>query len=70
MDRVIAAVEYVFLFTLAAGLVVLYAAIQATQDEPPLRKRRARAPWARAAGGGAAKACWRNSPRWGCWPGY
>ena len=33
MDRVIAAVEYVFLFTLAAGLVVLYAAIQATQDE-------------------------------------
>ncbi|MEI2742048.1 MAG: FtsX-like permease family protein [Candidatus Competibacter sp.] len=33
MDRVVAAVEYVFLFTLAAGLVVLYAAIQATQDE-------------------------------------
>lgn len=33
MDRVIAAIEYVFLFTLAAGLVVLYAAIQATQDE-------------------------------------
>ena len=33
MDRVIAAVEYIFLFTLAAGLVVLYAAIQATQDE-------------------------------------
>ena len=33
MDRVTAAVEYVFLFTLAAGLVVLYAAIQATQDE-------------------------------------
>ncbi len=33
MDRVIVAVEYVFLFTLAAGLVVLYAAIQATQDE-------------------------------------
>jgi putative ABC transport system permease protein len=33
MDRVITAVEYVFLFTLAAGLVVLYAAIQATQDE-------------------------------------
>ena len=31
--RVVAAVEYVFLFTLAAGLVVLYAAIQATQDE-------------------------------------
>ncbi|MDS4041716.1 MAG: FtsX-like permease family protein [Candidatus Competibacter sp.] len=33
MDRVIAAVEYVFLFAMAAGLVVLYAAIQATQDE-------------------------------------
>ena len=33
MDRVIAAVEYVFLFTVVAGLVVLYAAIQATQDE-------------------------------------
>lgn len=33
MDRVIAAVEYVFLFTLLAGLVVLYAAIQATLDE-------------------------------------
>ncbi|MDX1656590.1 MAG: FtsX-like permease family protein, partial [Candidatus Competibacteraceae bacterium] len=33
MDRVTLAVEYVFLFTLAAGLVVLYAAIQATQDE-------------------------------------
>ena len=33
VDRVIVALEYVFLFTLAAGLVVLYAAIQATQDE-------------------------------------
>ena len=33
VDRVIVAVEYVFLFSLAAGLVVLYAAIQATQDE-------------------------------------
>ncbi len=33
MDRVVLAVEYVFLFTLLAGLVVLYAAIQATQDE-------------------------------------
>lgn len=33
MDRVVMAVEYVFLFTLLAGLVVLYAAIQATQDE-------------------------------------
>ncbi len=33
MNRVVLAVEYVFLFTLAAGLVVLYAAIQATQDK-------------------------------------
>jgi putative ABC transport system permease protein len=33
MDRVVLAVEYVFLFTLLAGVVVLYAAIQATQDE-------------------------------------
>ncbi len=33
MDRVIEAVEFIFLFTLAAGLAVLYAAIQANQDE-------------------------------------
>jgi len=33
MQRVSLAVEYVFLFTLLAGLTVLYAAIQATQDE-------------------------------------
>lgn len=33
VERVISAVEYVFLFTLAAGLAVLYAAIQATQDQ-------------------------------------
>jgi putative ABC transport system permease protein len=33
MSRVTMAVQYVFLFTLGAGLVVLYAAIQATQDE-------------------------------------
>ena len=33
IDRVSAALEYVFLFTLAAGLTVLYAAIQATRDE-------------------------------------
>lgn len=33
MNRVTAAVEYVFLFTLAAGLLVMYAAIQATLDE-------------------------------------
>ncbi|MFQ6022731.1 MAG: ABC transporter permease [Acidiferrobacterales bacterium] len=33
MDRVSLAVEYVFIFTLLAGLAVLYAAIQATQDE-------------------------------------
>ena len=33
IERVSAALEYVFLFTLAAGLTVLYAAIQATRDE-------------------------------------
>jgi len=33
IDRVTLAVEYVFLFTLLSGLVVLYAAIQSTHDE-------------------------------------
>jgi putative ABC transport system permease protein len=33
MDRAALAVEYVFLFTLAAGLLVMYAAIQTTQQE-------------------------------------
>ncbi len=33
VSRVTDAVEYVFLFTLAAGLMVLYAAIQASHDE-------------------------------------
>jgi len=33
MDRVNLSVQYVFLFTLLAGLTVLYSAIQATQDE-------------------------------------
>ncbi|HLA74995.1 MAG TPA: FtsX-like permease family protein [Gammaproteobacteria bacterium] len=33
IERVSLAVEYVFLFTVLAGLLVLYAAIQATQDE-------------------------------------
>ncbi len=33
IERVSLAVEYVFLFTVAAGLLVLYAAIQSTQDE-------------------------------------
>jgi putative ABC transport system permease protein len=33
MNRVALAVEYVFVFTLLAGLLVLYAAIQATRDE-------------------------------------
>ncbi|MGB5279391.1 MAG: FtsX-like permease family protein [Gammaproteobacteria bacterium] len=33
MDRVSLAVEFIFLFTLMAGLAVLYAAIQANQDE-------------------------------------
>ena len=33
MDRVVMAVEFIFLFTFLAGLAVLYAAIQANQDE-------------------------------------
>lgn len=33
IERVTLAVEYVFLFTLSAGLMVLYAAIHATRDE-------------------------------------
>jgi putative ABC transport system permease protein len=33
MDRVVRAVEFVFLFTLAAGLTVLLAAIEATRGE-------------------------------------
>jgi putative ABC transport system permease protein len=33
MDRASLAVQYVFLFTLAAGIVVLLAAVQATRDE-------------------------------------
>lgn len=33
MDRVSAAVEFVFLFTLAAGMMALYAAIAATREE-------------------------------------
>ncbi|MGB5396153.1 MAG: FtsX-like permease family protein [Gammaproteobacteria bacterium] len=33
MDRVILAVEFIFIFTLLAGLAVLYAAIQSNQDE-------------------------------------
>jgi putative ABC transport system permease protein len=33
MERVTLAVEFVFLFTILAGLAVLYAAIQANQDE-------------------------------------
>jgi putative ABC transport system permease protein len=33
MDRVVMAVEFIFIFTLLAGLAVLYAAIQANQDE-------------------------------------
>lgn len=33
MEKVAAAVEFVFLFTLASGLMVLYAAIAATRDE-------------------------------------
>jgi putative ABC transport system permease protein len=82
MDRVIAAVEYVFLFTLAAGLVVLYAAIQATQDERrfesavlrTLGARRAvvrQSLLAEFATLGLLAGCWPPPPRpcWAmCWP--
>jgi len=33
LDQVIAAVEFLFLFTLASGVLVLYAALVGTQDE-------------------------------------
>jgi putative ABC transport system permease protein len=33
VDQVVAAVEFLFLFTLAAGVLVLYAALVGTQDE-------------------------------------
>ena len=33
MNNVILAIEFVFLFTLIAGIVVLYAVIESTQDE-------------------------------------
>jgi putative ABC transport system permease protein len=33
MDQVVRAVEFVFLFSLAAGLLVLFAAVSATHDE-------------------------------------
>jgi putative ABC transport system permease protein len=33
MDKAALAVQYVFLFTLVAGLIVLFASVQATRDE-------------------------------------
>jgi len=36
MDRASLAVQYVFLFTLAAGIVVLLAAVQSTRGRAPL----------------------------------
>ena len=33
MDKALAAIEFVFLFTLAAGLIVVFAAVQATHGE-------------------------------------
>ncbi len=41
MDRASLAVQYVFLFTLAAGVVVLLAAVQVDARRAPLRKRHA-----------------------------
>jgi len=66
VDQVVTAVEYVFLFTLLAGLIVLYSAIQATQDERLFESAMLRT--LGAPKGLSSRACWRNSPYWDCWP--
>jgi len=53
MDRGVMAVEYVFLFTLAAGLLVMYAGIQASLEE-----RRAEHGVLRTLGAGRRKLLW------------
>lgn len=53
IDRVTQAVEAVFLFTLLAGLLVMYAAIEATQDE-----RRHESALLRALGASSAQLRW------------
>ena len=63
MDRASLAVQYVFLFTLAAGVVVLLAAVQSTRDE-----RRYESAMLRTLGasrGTYCRASPRNSPRSG-----
>ena len=57
MDRAALAVQYVFLFTLAAGVMVLLAAIQATRDE-----RCSRARYCARSAPGAASCCRASRP--------
>ncbi len=67
MDRAALAVQYVFLFTLAAGVMVLLAAIQATRDERMFES----AVLAHARRETQRRACraWqRSSRRSVCWP--
>jgi putative ABC transport system permease protein len=60
LDQVIRAVEFLFGFTLVAGLVVLFAAISAT------REARARE-FAIMRAMGAGSACWRRCSGPNCW---
>jgi putative ABC transport system permease protein len=66
LDQVIRAVEFLFAFTLAAGLVVLFAAVTATREERAREFAIMRAVGARqpAAPGAARRAGWA----WACWP--
>ena len=45
IEKVSLAVQAVFVFTLAAGIAVLFAAVQSTIDERPLRKRNVACAW-------------------------
>ena len=69
LDQVIRAVEFLFGFTLAAGLVVLFAAVTATREE-----RAREFAIMRAVGARAAHCCGRCSGRslraWGCFAGF
>ena len=64
IDRASLAVQYVFLFTLAAGITVLLAAIQATRDERRYESAML-GPSARA-GASCSRASPRDSRRSGC----
>ena len=71
IDKALAAVQSVFLFTLMAGLVVLIAAVQASREE-----RRYESAMLRTLGreslAPCSRACWPSSRRWACcrarWP--